>query len=119
MIELASDWKKVELEDDVTVEIKPLDLRSYHKLLAFLMPYQTGGNLKDEDSQKIMLDERLPDILKDIVPGHVRNIEGINLDGKSITPAQFVSQSKLLSFNVLVLGNLMTYSTLTGEEEKN
>ncbi len=119
MIELASEWKKIELDDDVTVEIKPLDLRSYHRLLAFMMPYMTGGELKEKDSQKIMLDERLPDILRDTIPGHTQKIEGIMLDGKPITPDQFVTQSSLLTMNVLVLGSLMSHSSLTGEEEKN
>lgn len=119
MIELASEWEKIELDDGVTVEIKPLSLSSYHQLLAFMMPYMSSGELKNEDSQKIMLDSRLPEILNDIIPPHIQKIDGINLDGKAITPELFVQQSQLLMMNILVLGSLMSHSSLSGDEEKN
>ena len=119
MIELASDWKTIDLGDGAGIDIKPLNLRSYHRLLAFMMPYMKDGKLTGKESQKIMLDAALPDILAEVIIGHVCNISGINLDGAEISPEQFVNKAELLAMNITVMSELMAYSSLTVDEEKN
>lgn len=119
MIELSNEWKRIELGDGASIEIKALDLRSYHRVLAFMMPYTTDKGMTSEATKAIMLDLELPNILEAIVPAHTKDIKGITLEGKEMSVEDFVKHGKLLAQNITVLSELLSYSSLTDDEEKN
>ena len=118
MLELKTEWKKIDLGDDVSVEIKPLNLRSYHRVLAFLMPHMAGdeGNV---DAQAIMLEPALPDLLETEFTDHVKDVKGVTLNGETATPLNMTQTGQLLPQCVAVLGELLAYSTLGKEEVGN
>lgn len=119
MIELSNEWKRIDLGDGANIEIKALDLRSYHRVLAFMMPYMSTGGLDKDAAKQIMLDLELPNILESVVPTHARSVQGITVDGKEISVQEFIKQGKLLIQNITVLSELLSYSSLTDNEEKN
>lgn len=119
MIELASEWKKIDLGNEVTVEIKPLNLRAYHRVMALMMPHMVDGKVAKDASTKMMMDKELPDILGDIIPPHVQNVEGIQLNGEKITSQEMLNHGQMLPQCITIMSELLTYSSLTGEEEKN
>ena len=116
MLELKTEWKDVDLGDGITVKIKPLNLRAYHRMLAFLLPHMKDGQV---DSQAVMVDENLPDILEDIFPDHVSEVRGVTLDGKVPTSLELAQNAQLLTQCILTLGELLTLSTLNKEELGN
>ena len=119
MLELTTDWKKVNLGDEITMELKPLSTPKYHQLLAFLMPFM-GNEKKDKvDHKKIIVDERLPGVMASMVLDSVRNIEGVIIDGKVPTPEEFINDSRLMTHSIILLTEFMTISILTKEESKN
>lgn len=131
--DLVIGWQKYETtfrDNVVRMEIRPLKRWAWYMLVPIFsaMPQRNAGESNDEYIGRLSPDEReamvkFSDLLQEksakIFAEHVRNFEGITVNGQ---PVSFETMSEEIVFGnlcVAMCGKLMEISTLTKESEKN
>ena len=112
------DWQKITI-GDVTCEAKPLEFWAYQKVLALL----NAGEMADEVAQSLasFQNPELPKLISDVLPKHVRNLEGIEIkiDGekRAATVDDLVIQGAFLILAVQILVEIFNISTIAGSDD--
>jgi hypothetical protein len=112
MLSLVLDWQKKKFEfmgQTVTAEIRPL------KRLAMieLLPYMNGGKITIKESLE------LQGIAGTVFPEHVRNVEGIEINGQAVTMAQLSDEMALYPLTTDIIKELALISSLKDADEGN
>lgn len=127
-MDLLIGWQKFEKEIDsisVRYELRPLKRDAFLALIPYVTESQELANemegLKDAVKMgKIASSSfKVQKIIEPFIENHVRNFEGITLDGQPVQPVQLSEEAILSNVCVTIVGDLFSISTITGGQEKN
>ena len=132
-MDIIIDWQTYETEfAGEKISMKVRMLRSW--AMFALEPYLNNPNpkKKEETAQeyatRLTVEEKsilsnnsmkIQELSEKIFPDHVKDIQGITVNGKPVTWEQIASEVVFLNLAVDICGQLASISTLTKEEEKN
>ena len=119
-MEISLGWRRVDLKDlpDISVELRPLKVWAFQKLIA-----SQAGN-SDGKSQEALDGLTMLEVAKEIFPEHVRAVKGIVVsrdDGESsdVTLEDLTTETQLITVSAAILSQLFEISQLTEMEQKN
>jgi hypothetical protein len=121
---LTIDWQKYETDfrgHKIEMEIRPLK-RWASMLLTPL--YLEGAETKKNKNKKITSDEanymyRVQGIGAKILPEHIRNITGININNKTITISDLCEETIFAPLAMDIIAELSRISQLSDNDVKN
>lgn len=118
------DYQEFELGDGATIEVRPLDSDAYQKLLTFMTQSSVTEDMSHEDMSTATKNLTNPDfinLIAEILPGHCRNITGVNIrqDGieRNATIEDLMSIGAFFTTRINIVMRLFNISTLTEQEE--
>jgi len=106
-MDIIIDWEAWETKfngETVSMELLPLETQTLLEL---------GAVASANDPSKTM------GMVVDIFPGHVRNVQGITINGKVPTPEQYASVSRIYVLTTRILTQLGIISQISEEDVKN
>lgn len=113
-------WRKFTTEfydEEISMELLPLKIEGMLKILPLLTEV---GAVKDGDFLKFAEHSlKIQAAVKGFLPEHVKNIDGITVNGESITPDQLIDESAFCRLVMAVVNELVMRSTITKDESKN
>jgi len=115
--------KEVDLENDVKIKFKPLEIVDYQKVLSILR----NVNEKEADEEKgmaIAKNEELPSVLETILPKYVSKIEGVHVfvskDIKeSATIGQIAKYGCFFNLALSILTTIFSNSSVSEGQSKD
>jgi len=132
-MDIIIDWQTFSTEfadGEISMELRPL--KSYAMFM--LSPYLDNPNpklkeesveeytarLSGEDKARLLLNsQKIQELSSKIFPDHVRNIQGVTVNGQPLTIEQIATEVVFLQLSVEICGQLASISRLTKEDEKN
>jgi len=81
-------WEKFELENGISIELKPLDSASYQKVLSLInsLKKANSDSMNELELQEFGLDQisnpELLEIAQDIIPKNSRDLKGIQIENE-------------------------------------
>ena len=132
-MDLVIDWRKYETEfmgEPVSMELRPLKRWAWFELAPLLENHNPKkedetaqeyiARLTEDERKKMSHDsEKLQELSAKIFPEHVKNIQGITVNGEVPTWEQISEEIIFLNLCVDICGQLAEVSTLTKTDEKN
>lgn len=128
------DWQIITIGEDeetFTVKVKPLDYPAYQKILSLFDMKSVSSGLTQKQQERIatdfnpMTNPEMRNILKEILPTHAKELEGLQLqiDGeiRTATVQDLVEISQLLVLATTLMIRIFKISTIIGgkrEESK-
>ena len=131
MITIDQKWQEIDLGQDVTAEIRPLNTASLYRASALMLKHSSGDGEKkmsEKDTQKmsraLMADPDMIPTIKEIVPENVRNIKGVEVQDaegsvRLLEPADLCELGACMGFAITAFVKLIEVSQLTRAETKN
>ena len=121
------DYQKFQIANtEASIEIKPLSVDAYQKLIRLLSSMGLSGMDEDsavEDGLKRLGDEKLLSLIQEIIPSHCTNLKGVELkESGAIREAKIedlIQYGACIQFFFPVLMQLFSISTLSAEQEKD
>lgn len=125
-------YKKMELQQGVTIMVKQLNVEAYQKLISVISTFAKSQN-EDMTEQQVMLNglEQMSNtevvrIAKEIIPAHCKDLEGIDLEDDSdgetkirtATVSDLFEIGALLPFVVAIIFELFRISSISEDDTK-
>lgn len=126
-----STWKRCEFSNGVSAELKPLDRKGITLMMPYIIsPVKPGDTkekvaerLKNRSQEEIVKDAEtmyeVQSVSKDILGNHIRDIEGVEIDGEPIESSVLSSDIRLATLAFEMIATLVTLSQVPPNEEKN
>jgi hypothetical protein len=112
-MDILIEWKKEVLDyrgTEITAEMRPLTVEGVLSMQSILV------NAETSDTEKALrLQEKLAEYGKDCI----RNIKGFTINGSEPNLEIMGKEAKCSEIAALMVGRLMTISSLNGEDSKN
>lgn len=111
------DYKKINLADDITIEIGQLNSVDYQTLLRFF----NARDLTDsKQATEMVMSSELLDFAKELIPKYCKNFIGLQLsengNTRNATYEDLFNIGALLQYIPLILVNLFSNSTVSSSE---
>jgi hypothetical protein len=98
---------------EVTMDLRPLKTSA----MLLLMPHM---NINMDDAVALVATSmEVQALAPQILPEHVRKIDGITVNGQPITPEHLAEESIFTQLTAEIMGQLMAISTVSRDAEKN
>lgn len=134
-MDITIGWTKFEPkskigENEISVEVRPLKNWAWLELLPLMqqmIPKNTGESTKDYLA-RLSPDERaslekesinIQRLAKTIFPEHVRNFQGVTVNGEPPTPEQLSEEVIFMGITIEIMMHLITISNLGEGDLKN
>lgn len=118
------DYREFELGDGASIEIKPLDSKSYQTMLEFMTHSSITGDAEQGNmasATKHFTNPKFAKLIKQVLPSHCRNLFGITIkeDGneRSAVIDDLLEIGAFLTMRMNIMMKLFNISTLTLQEE--
>jgi len=118
------DYDKFIVQDGVSVDVKPLNVRDYQRILRYIADLGIVG--EDADEAGVGIDQfsrpEVAILIKDILPAYSANLEGVQIKqhGKvrDAKIKDLIEHSAFLSMCFSILFQIFTISSIKEEEHK-
>ena len=127
-MDILIEWKKFETVfegDEISMELFRLTTGAHLVLTPFVDLFKTQeeiDELKKNEASMIKLQEgilNMQQAVRPILEDHVRNIQGITINGKPVRAEQLADFGIFVNLVSEIMAELLIRATITKEQEKN
>lgn len=122
---ISFDYETFELQEGVSIDIKPLDKQSYQLLIRLLSKMQLSGTESNEQIEsgfRSLGDEQLSKAIEQIIPKNCKNLRGIqkkqNGAVEDASIEDLISHGSSISFFLPVLIQMLNITSISSEDQK-
>lgn len=123
------DWQPFEVAEEVTCEVRPLELWALQKLMGLFQGGVSPDKTQEEVQKELekinpLEDPKLRAIIPEVLPKHARNLEGLEIklpgeEQRKATIEDLSNIDQLMLMSIQILMKIFSLSTFDGGARDN
>lgn len=120
------DYQECEIQEDITIEVKPLETLAYQKVMGFLKDNgflnseKLDEKTKGKKAQEAFSKPEVFKLMQEILPDHCQNLKGVRVklggEERDATIEDLVKHGAFMTLCINILVKVFTTSSLTPKE---